>query len=173
MTADTLRAQIAAQKILTDYKVKKTPVPVERIIKAKGIVLEYAPLESELSGMAYIKDQVAIIGLNALHHPNRQRFSAAHELGHHELHSSQLHDAIHVDKGLRVLARDGLSSEGIDSLEIEANTFAAELLMPKNLLLDALDSEGLDIEDDESVEKLARKFRVSASAMRFRLASLV
>ena len=50
---------------------------MERIIKARNIVLQYAPLDQELSGMAYIKDGVGIIGVNALHHPNRQRFSAA------------------------------------------------------------------------------------------------
>ena len=172
MSADRGLARKSAQRVLSEFGVKKAPVPVERIIKSKNIILEYAPLDSELSGMAYIKDNVAIIGLNALHHPNRQRFSAAHELGHHELHSDELQKSIHVDKGIRVLARDELSAEGIDKREIEANTFAAELLMPSGLILEALDVDGLDIEDDASVEKLAHKFRVSASAMRFRLASL-
>lgn len=172
MSADRPFARESATRVLTEFGVKKAPVPVERIIKALNIVLEYAPLDSELSGMAYIKDDVAIIGLNALHHPNRQRFSAAHELGHHVLHSDELQKSIHVDKGIRVLARDELSAEGIDKREIEANTFAAELLMPEDLILQALNADGLDIEDDDSVEKLANKFRVSASAMRFRLASL-
>ena len=31
---------------------------------------------------AFIRDGVRIIGVNALHHPNRQRFSIAHELCH-------------------------------------------------------------------------------------------
>lgn len=172
MTANKARAREAAHRVLAEFGVKKAPVPVERIIKAKNIILEYAPLEGELSGMAYIQDDVAIIGLNALHHPNRQRFSAAHELGHHELHSDKIREAVHVDKGLRILPRDEVSSEGIDPLEIEANAFAAELLMPRNFLLEALNGQGLDIEDDASVEKFARKFRVSASAIRFRLAGL-
>jgi Zn-dependent peptidase ImmA (M78 family) len=143
---------------------------VERIIKAQNIVLQYAPLEEDLSGMAYIKDGVGIIGVNALHHPNRQRFSAAHELAHHKLHAQEIRKAVHIDKGFRVLLRDDVSSQGIDPLEIEANAFASELLMPQEFMKSALDAGGLDIEDDAGIEALARKFRVSTSAMRYRLA---
>lgn len=170
MSANPERAREAARTVLRDFGVKAVPVPVERIIKSRNIILQYAPLEESLSGMAYIKDGVGIIGINALHHPNRQRFSAAHELGHHELHAPEIEKAIHVDKEFRVLLRDNISSQGVDPLEIEANAFASELLMPSEFLVSALDAGGLDIEDDAGIEALARKFRVSASAMRFRLA---
>lgn len=170
MNADPERAREAARAVLREFSVKTVPVPVERIIKSKNIILQYAPLEENLSGMAYIKDGVGIIGINALHHPNRQRFSAAHELGHHELHAHHIRTAVHVDKEFRVLLRDDVSSQGMDSLEIEANAFASELLMPGELVTGMLDAGGLDIEDDAGIEALARKFRVSASAMRFRLA---
>jgi Zn-dependent peptidase ImmA (M78 family) len=171
MSADIAGAKLAAQKVLQDYGVKAAPVPVDRIIKAKGIALEYAPLDDDLSGMAYIKDGVAIIGLNALHHPNRQRFSAAHELAHHELHADILSQAVHVDRGFQVLRRDDVSSLGIDNREIEANAFAAELLMPSEFIAAAVGERGLDIEDEAGVEALAKKFRVSPAAMRFRLSN--
>ena len=170
MRANPKRAREAARAILGEFGVKGVPVPVERIIKARNIVLQYAPLDQDLSGMAYIKDGVGIIGVNALHHPNRQRFSAAHELAHHELHADEIRKAVHVDKSFRVLLRDDVSSQGIDPLEIDANAFAAELLMPREFLKSALDEGGLDLEDDAGIEALARKFRVSASAMRYRLA---
>lgn len=170
MIANPERARAAARTILRDYAVKAVPVPVERIIKARSIILQYAPLEEDLSGMAYIKDGIGIIGVNALHHPNRQRFSAAHELGHHVLHAQEIRKAVHVDRGFRVLLRDDVSSQGTDPLEIEANAFASELLMPAEFLMSALDASGLDIEDEAGIETLARKFRVSASAMRYRLA---
>ena len=170
MKANPERAREAARAILRDFGVKGAPVPVERIIKAQNIVLQYAPLEEDLSGMAYIKDGVGIIGVNALHHPNRQRFSAAHELAHHKLHAQEIRKAVHIDKGFRVLLRDDVSSQGIDPLEIEANAFASELLMPQEFMKSALDASGLDIEDDAGIEALARKFRVSTSAMRYRLA---
>lgn len=170
MRANPERARETAREIVCEFGVKAAPVPVERIIKARNIVLQYAPLEEDLSGMAYIKDGVGIIGINALHHPNRQRFSAAHELAHHVLHAEEIKKAVHVDKGFRVLFRDDVSSQGIDPLEVDANAFASELLMPHDLLKIALGASGLDIEDDQGVEALARRFKVSTAAMRFRLA---
>ncbi|MDV4183793.1 ImmA/IrrE family metallo-endopeptidase [Rhizobium brockwellii] len=171
MSAKIAEAIEAARKVLSDHGIKSAPVPVDRIIKAKGIALEYAPLEPELSGMAYIKDGIAIIGLNSLHHPNRQRFSAAHELGHHELHADILSSAVHVDRGFQVLLRDDVSSLGISDKEREANAFAAELLMPSEFIAGALEKNGLDIEDDEGVAALAKKFKVSTVAMRYRLSN--
>lgn len=168
--ADPGRAIQAAREVLAEFSVKTAPVQVERIIKSRKIVLQYSPMGKDLSGMAYIKDGVGIIGINALHHPNRQRFSAAHELAHHELHAATIRNAVHVDKVFNVLHRDSLASQGVDPLEVEANAFAAELLMPQALLVEAIDAAGLDIEDDDKIEALARKFRVSTSAMRYRLA---
>ncbi|AYG94499.1 ImmA/IrrE family metallo-endopeptidase [Brevundimonas naejangsanensis] len=167
--ADTARARAHARDILTDAGVRAAPVPVEKIIRARGIVVQHAPLADDLSGMAYIREGIGIVGVNALHHPNRQRFTLAHEFAHHELHADILKAEVHVDRGFRVLKRDQLASEGVDWREIEANAFAAELLMPQFLLDTMMDVGGFDLEDDERVEALARRFRVSASALRFRL----
>lgn len=169
MSVDPDRAREVARRILREFGVKGPPVPVERIIKARNIILQYAPLAEDISGMAYIRDGVGIIGVNALHHPNRQRFSAAHELAHHELHADVIKRAVHLDKNFNVLFRDELSSQGVDPFEREANAFASEFLMPSDFLASILGDGGLDIEDDERIETLARRFRVSAAAMRFRL----
>jgi Zn-dependent peptidase ImmA (M78 family) len=168
-SADTERARRAARAVVAEFGVKAPPVPVERIIKAKKIVLQYAPLDEDLSGMAFIKDGVGIIGINALHHPNRQRFSAAHELAHHELHADDIRNEVHVDRAFKVLRRDDLAAQGVDPWEIEANAFAAELLMPQMFLAEAIDAAGLDLDDETKVNSLARRFKVSASALRFRL----
>ena len=71
-----------------------------------------------------------------------------------------------MDKGS--LRRDRVSTTGTDMLEIEANAFAAELLMPEELLSAALD-EKFDLEDPPVLEKLANKFRVSLTALQHRL----
>jgi len=167
--ADPDRARAAAHVILREYGVLAPPVPIERIIKSRKIVLQYAPLDEDLSGMAYIKDGVGIIGVNALHHPNRQRFSAAHELAHHILHASEISQAVHVDKGIRILFRDDVSALGTEPMEIDANAFASELLIPGDLLGAALEGGGVDLEDEAAIEALARRFKVSSAAMRFRL----
>ena len=166
-------AKDRARRLLEELEITSAPVPIERIIKRCHVVLQYAPFEDDLSGMAYINDGLSIIGINALHPPNRQRFSAAHELGHHLLHQEQLKDAVHVDRGLRVLMRDQVASQGVDTIEIQANAFAAELLMPEKMLREAIAGDEIDIESDAQIEALSKKFRVSASAIRFRLLGLM
>ncbi len=123
--------------------------------------------------MIYIKEGTSIIGVNALHHPNRRRFTIAHECGHFILHKNQVAQEIHVDKFFPMLMRDSISAAGIKQIEIEANFFAAELLMPKTLLIKELGDESFDIDEEEIVGTLARKFEVSQSAMRFRLGNLL
>ena len=168
--ADPTTARAAALKILADFPVRAVPVPVERIIKARNIVLQHAPLAEELSGMAYIKEGVAIIGVNALHHPNRQRFSAAHELAHHVLHVPEISAAVHVDKGFRVLHRDELAAKGTDPLEIDANAFCVRAAHASPILTGGGGRCGAGSRtDDAAIESLARKFKVSVSAMRNRL----
>lgn len=171
---DPSKARERAREVLDRAGIVKAPVPVERLIKRLDIVLRHEALEEELSGMAYIIDGLSMIGINASHHPNRQRFSAAHELGHHILHAEEITGAVHVDKtSTRMLLRDGLSSMGTDRLEIEANAFASELLMPKDLVLAEIGSDPFDVEDDSQVEALAKRFRVSTQAMRLRLLGLL
>lgn len=168
--ADKNKAREAAHNLLVQYGVKATPVPIERIAKSLGVRVEYAPLDGELSGLACVRDGVPIVGVNTLHAPNRQRFTLAHEIAHILLHRHELEQAVHVDRGS--LRRDALASAGIDATEIEANAFAAELLMPTELLNSALDGRSVDLEDDEAVATLAKRFKVSEAAIRFRLSSL-
>ncbi|GLS37300.1 hypothetical protein GCM10010869_28930 [Mesorhizobium tianshanense] len=70
------------------------------------------------------------------------------------------------------MRRDALAAAGTDPTEIEANTFAAELLMPTDLLMAALDGHSVDLEDDAAIGSLAKRFRVSEAAIRYRLSSL-
>ena len=161
-----------AQSLLDNNGVTAPPVPVERIAKSLKAQLRYSPLDDELSGMIYVKEGTPIIGVNALHHPHRQRFTIAHECGHLVLHKAQISKVVHVDKAFPMLMRDSVSAAGVDEMEIEANFFAAELLMPEALLTKTLDNEPFDIDDESAVNALARSFKVSPSAMRFRLGNL-
>jgi Zn-dependent peptidase ImmA (M78 family) len=166
----------AAAIVLDRFKLADTtPIPVDKVAKGLGALVRYSPLDDELSGMIYIKDGTPIIGVNALHHVNRQRFTIAHECAHLELHRNLLSGEVHVDREFSVpftLNRDQKSTLGTDAIEVQANAFAAALLVPHTLLRKALsDLEG-DIDSDSPVEKLARKFRVSKSMMEYRLMSL-
>ena len=159
-----------ANKLLTLNGITTPAVSVEKIAKNLNVKVEYAPLEPELSGLAHIRDGIAIVGINALHSPARQRFTLAHELGHVRLHWDILERAVHVDKGS--LRRDSLSSTGTDPIERQANAFAAELLMPEFLFKQAIGERSVDLEDDLLVQALAKKFRVSEAAIRFRIGAI-
>jgi Zn-dependent peptidase ImmA (M78 family) len=169
MSAIQDAAREKARQVLAEYGVVAAPVPVEKIIKKRNIRIQFSPLDQELSGMALVKDGVAVIGVNALHHPNRQRFTMAHELGHHVMHRQHIEGTVHVDKGFAILLRDTLAAQGTDRMEIEANAFASELLMPKSLLEPAINAGEIDMDDVDRLQTIAKKFKVSLSALQYRL----
>lgn len=164
------------QEILTQFGVRAPPVPVDKIAKGLGAQLRFSPLDKELAGMIYVSENMPIIGVNSLQHPNRQRFTIAHEIGHLELHRDLISGKVHVDKGFPVelagLNRDANSALGTETIEIEANRFAAELLMPTAFLIQALAGKPFDIDDEGPIDELARKFRVSRQALEYRIRSL-
>lgn len=168
MRALTTKARLAATTLLNQHGLSSPPVDVERLAREQGVLVQKQRFDDDLSGMAFVKGGRPVIGVNALHHENRQRFSIAHELGHLTLHRSRVTEELHVDR----LNRDARSAAGIDPLEIEANAFASELLMPRDWILEAVGPAG-DIEDDAFVDALAKQFRVSRAAMANRLASLL
>lgn len=119
--------------------------------------------------MLFREGSRAIIGVNSLHPKSRQRFTIAHELGHLELHET---GEIHIDHRFLARRRDGVSSLAIDQDEIEANNFAAELLMPKFMLENDLAKLQVDYEDEELPRWLADRYKVSLQAMAIRLSNL-
>jgi Zn-dependent peptidase ImmA (M78 family) len=179
-TQRTIRYDFARRKaaeLLEEGRVTKAPVPVKRLATLRGAVIRYQPFEEDgqhLSGMVRrLPDGSAVIGVNALHHTKRQRFTIAHELGHLLLHKDE---SIHVDKQFlvdrsRLLGkRDRVSSQAEDPKEIEANQFAAELLMPRAFLLADLRGRRIDLESGEIAQELAGRYQVSVHAMTIRLA---
>ncbi|WP_157929549.1 ImmA/IrrE family metallo-endopeptidase [Phyllobacterium zundukense] len=69
-------------------------------------------------------------------------------------------------------AADATSSLAVDEKEIEANQFAAEILMPKRFLLRELADNPIDLESDEDILRLSAKYAVSSQAMTYRIANI-
>lgn len=62
----------------------------------------------------------------------------------------------------------------MDAIDAQANAFAMELLMPADLLRADLEKMGgIDLENGERVEKLAKRYRVSHAVMTIRLGQLI
>ena len=62
------------------------PIDVKKIAERDGAQVLFDELEDDISGFLLKKDQKVFIVVNSNHHPNRQRFTIAHECGHRELH---------------------------------------------------------------------------------------
>lgn len=145
-------------------------IPVDPLLIAEklGIDVRFTPFafdpdpeKRNLSGMAFQKNGKKFIEVNASDHPVRQRFTLAHELGHHLLG--------HTDNGVwfRDTPNDFAESYYKPYEEVQANAFAADLLMPKDYL-DFLMSNGAVT----TLHDLADEFYVSVAAIEIRLRKL-
>jgi Zn-dependent peptidase ImmA (M78 family) len=166
--SDPSPAEQRAIELLDETGTLQTPVPVEQIAAAKGAQITYAAFEGDVSGVLYRESDRILIGVNSTHAPTRQRFTMAHEIGHLVMHEGR---PVVVDRLVRVNLRDGTSNQE----EIEANAFAAELLMPRRLIsaqIQRLVERARPIVPQELVAELAGAFRVSLEAMSYRLENL-
>ena len=157
------------ERLLQKNGVSGPAVPVEKIAKAEGLIITKKHLDDDTAGFLLRSAGAKFIGVNQSQAPTRQRFTIAHELGHALLHEGE---ELHVDKNFRINFRDVVSSLASNVEEIESNTFAAWLLMPSQFLVKQITSEHLDIDDSFEVEKLAKRYQVSAQSMTYRLANL-
>jgi Zn-dependent peptidase ImmA (M78 family) len=164
------------EHLLAEHHVTQGAVPVEKIVKSYGIEIKLDKVDDELSGFLVREkrgQRRSLIGANKSHHPHRQRFTIAHELGHYLLHQGE---PVHLDdyrQAFTINLRDEQSAKGEDSDEREANLFAAELLMPAKFLMNDLSGKNLDLlGDSDFLDRLAKKYKVSTQALTFRLANL-
>lgn len=157
-----------ATELLRKFDLFSAPVNVEAVAERLGATLVFDALDDDVSGFLLREKKVATIAVNKLHHPNRQRFTIAHECGHLFLHADQ-GDRLWVDKAYTsIFFRDASSSTGDQLAEIQANQFAAGLLMPEALLRMHVTDELSDVD----IFRLALRFQVSEQAMTLRLVSL-
>ncbi|MCP2245744.1 protein of unknown function (DUF955) [Lentzea aerocolonigenes] len=79
-----------------------------------------------------------------------------------------------IDHAIRVNKRNDLSSTATDREEIDANAFAAALLMPSSLVNAAVQREVSSgyVTVEQVIKRLADVFDVSTEAMRWRLVNL-
>lgn len=137
-------------------------IDVAEVARKLGINVKYHSFSDNISGLFSRKGDRRIVAVNEDHNSHRQRFTIAHEIGHYLLHSEEL---LHYDTGK--LEEIYFRADSVaDYNETEANRFAAELLMPAELVRRCVE-DGI-----RSVEELASRFDVSPAAMRYRLVNL-
>lgn len=140
------------------------PVDVFAILRELGLGPAQRALPANISGMIERRDGDGfLVVLNNTQSMTRQRFTAAHELGHYIYHRDLLGKGVGDTLAYRAEGTE-LPNEHIRvTHERQANNFAANLLMPTHLI-DRLRAEGII-----QPYALANRLGVSEAAMRIRL----
>ncbi len=160
-----------AERLLRESGAYGVPVPVDVVASHLRLHTTSVGLPDNLSGLLIVEGEKRVIGFHANHAPVRQRFTIAHEIGHYILHVKPNQSRLFLDRFV-AYRRDDEQNKGKDSEEIEANAFAAALLMPEALVRGEITKQGFDLDDEEDVAELARRFNVSPMAMSYRLINL-
>jgi Zn-dependent peptidase ImmA (M78 family) len=153
-TADIRRQ---AARLLQSAGVSREPVSLRDVVSALNLeVVRVAgePFASE-AALEQVGDGHQIV-LRGATSEQRRRFTIAHEIGHFVLHPQRLAPERDGDPGNASWQRQ----------EREADQFAAELLMPEDLVREAVVVHGPD------AARLADRFGVSRAAMQARLRRL-
>jgi hypothetical protein len=156
MTYSHAHIRRQAARLLDSAGVSREPVDLRQVVSALNLELvarARAPFSGE-AGLEPVGDGRAIV-LSGAGGERRRRFTIAHEIGHFVLHPE-----------LSLPERGGLVTEAGRAVEREADAFAAELLMPEDLVREAA------LEHGAKVDRLADRFDVSRAAMRNRLQRL-
>lgn len=153
-----------AEGLIQEWGIAELPIDVEAIARDEGIqVRAMPPTTRGVSGMLLRKGEAFGIGYATwIDNEGFQRFSIAHELGHYFLDD-------HPEK---VVGASGMhqSAAGFasgDKYELEADHFAAALLMPNPLFEQAMGRAGSGF---QAIERLARECRTSLTATAIRYA---
>ena len=158
----------ATEKLLQDfYNIQdigeiEPPINPVAIAKAVGLKVYSSQLDDHVDGI-YDKNK-KVIYVSQASSRNRQMFTVAHELGHY---------CLHKDKDFDVFYRRDLDTLGQPKFteEREANSFAAHLLMPEQLMTKYYERYKKD-NPVGAERRLAEKFRVSEIAIKWRLHNL-
>lgn len=156
-------------ELLSENQVHGPAIPIHKIAESCGAAIQIENFNNEISGLLLRTPQATTIAVEKSQAPTRQRFTIAHELGHLLLHDGE---EVRIDRNFRLNFRSPESSTAEDIEEIEANAFAASILMPASMLEAEVKQLIFDFDDEDQIKSLADRYKVSAQAMTIRLMNL-
>ena len=163
-----LRPGTAANRILTAVGIKAPPVSPVDVAQHLGVPVFEWGFSPEVSGIFVIEDGTAAIGVNQSHPHVRQRFTIAHELGHLVFHGDEDLFVDFTEMEIAALAYENEEQRGKQRrLEIKANQFASDLLMPLKWVGEDFGKYGVD-----NLISFATRYEVSEQALWFRLINI-
>ena len=136
------------------------PCLLTAIERDAGVPVMVAGMHAQIAGFCLRPgDGSSCLFVNGLQYVGRQRFTLAHEYGHHYMR----HEGVPPDSTRTVIQGFARSS-----VEVQANAFAAELLAPAAAIRELVDSEPTL----ETLAELAGHFGISMQAALVRLNNL-
>lgn len=169
---DTAHIRALAEEYAIKYNPDQVaPFPYDKILKDRNdleiFFVDFG--EDDASGVSLFKNQTFSILINISKPETRQHFALGHALGHYFLHADIIRKSEGIVDGESELAnaayRRHFDDKDAERIEVEANNFAASLLMPTDLVRRAWEAT-------ESIEKCAVIFKVSVVSMSIRLTQL-
>lgn len=151
------KAEAAARKILIDFGIDTiealTSIRLKDLVQARGAYYEEIEMEGNDGRIVTYYDHSVISINKSITDTGKKRFTAAHELGHYELHRTL---SVNFDTHY-----DLCNWYQAGSHEKEANEFASELLMPTRLFIQQCANKKFN---NVLIEQLSNKFIVSRTA---------
>ena len=164
--ADIGNAVELAKAIVKQLPDLVIPVPIKEIAHAVGIIDIQPITTAGFEGGLIAKDDKSSgsILFNQSSTPQRQKFTIGHELGHflNSWHRPDEHGQIMCTAANMIMANFAKDNKR-QKMEVEANQFSAELLMPSTLL--RADIRRLKAPEIDHIVTLAKKYDVSKEAM--------
>lgn len=152
-TLDKLEPEQAAELVRRRWNLGDRPISnLVHLLESKGVRIAALRHEySDIDAFCFLRDSTPYVFLNTSKSGERQRFDAAHELGHLVLHSD--------------IDMDPSTSK---EREAEANRFAASFLMPKSAVV----AQSMRAASLDRILAARSYWRVSAMALTHRLHEL-
>ena len=167
--------RLIAEAVFAQIPDISIPIPVEEIAQAVDIVeIRVEALDSFDGALvtATPEKAEASILVNAKSGIERQRYTIGHELGHylHPLHIPSAGGFWCTSEDMHRLRSENISLKVKQEKEIQANIFAAELLLPrKSFICDLRNEKSLDL---ECIRTLASRYCMSKEATARRYVTL-
>ena len=154
----TTPSQIASRIISELHIIDPSQIDLEAIAADRKAYIREQPINGSAARLVR-KGSIGLITVDSnIKEPGKKRFAAAHELGHFELHRAQEQFSICTDESF-------LEWYSQTPKEPEANTFAAELLMPTEIFKKYCQETAPNYEE---ISLIAEKFKTTLTATSIR-----
>ena len=152
----------AARALRFELGLGHGPIDVYDVIHGRGVAIAFCDLDGDDGRYVFHNGRALIIVTSDCEESSRQRFTAAHELGHHELHRFT-----NASEAPTYLVDRSIYETGGERREVEANSFAGSLLLPTEAIRATFaERRKIEVED---VAELMTRYRVSHPTAVYRL----